>query len=69
MSTSQDFEYAVVKHDTQYSLWPAHQPLPPGFSHTGLTGTRAEMEGRLAQQFVETTPANYHQHTGFSDTA
>ena len=49
----------VVNDEHQFSVWPTHRRLPPGWSYTGPTGTRAEMQAAVRQQFVETVPATY----------
>jgi uncharacterized protein YbdZ (MbtH family) len=61
-------EYAVVKCETGYSIWPTEQPLPAGFSCAGPVGTRAEMEALLSQQFEETVAASYPRIAGFDET-
>jgi len=49
----------VINEEHQFSVWPLHRRLPPGWSYTGPTGTRAEMHAAVRQQFVETVPATY----------
>jgi uncharacterized protein YbdZ (MbtH family) len=68
MNTMDDAEYAVVKCEMQYNIWPTSQPLPVGYSYAGPVGTRAEMEALLSQQFVETTAASYCMTGGFIET-
>jgi MbtH protein len=64
-STAAALYAIVVSQEQQYNIWPLHHPLPAGFRLSGQTGTRAEMEALLAQQFVETTPAGYYANTEF----
>jgi uncharacterized protein YbdZ (MbtH family) len=33
---------AVVNHEEQYSIWPAHRDLPLGWRDAGKTGTKSE---------------------------
>ena len=48
-------EFGVVVSDEQYfSVWPTHRKLPFGWHFTGPTGTRAEMQQLVEQQFVST---------------
>jgi uncharacterized protein YbdZ (MbtH family) len=68
MNTIDDADYAIVKCEMQYNIWPTAQALPPGYSFTGPVGTRAEMEALLSDQFVETTAASYCQTGNFIDT-
>jgi uncharacterized protein YbdZ (MbtH family) len=32
----------VVNHEDQYSIWPSHRDVPPGWTSTGKSGTRGE---------------------------
>jgi uncharacterized protein YbdZ (MbtH family) len=61
-------EYAIVKCEMRYSIWPTDQPLPAGYSCAGPVGTRAEMEALLSQQFEETVAASYARNTSFAET-
>jgi uncharacterized protein YbdZ (MbtH family) len=61
-------EYAIVKCEMRYSIWPTEQPLPAGYSCAGPVGTRAEMEALLSQQFAETVAASYPRTAGFGET-
>ena len=49
----------IVDDEHQFCVWPMHRPLPFGWFFTGLTGSQAEMEVSLRQQFVETIPATH----------
>jgi uncharacterized protein YbdZ (MbtH family) len=69
MDTMDDAEYAVVKCEMQYNIWPTAQMLPVGYSYAGPVGTRAEMQAMLSQQFVETTAATYCRSGGFIETS
>jgi MbtH protein len=55
MST-QEIYGIIVNTERQFGVWPAHRKLPRGWHFTGPTGTRAEMEQLLREQFVETLP-------------
>jgi uncharacterized protein YbdZ (MbtH family) len=61
-------EFAIVKCELRYSIWPTDQPLPAGFSCAGPVGTHAEMEALLSQQFQETVAASYPRSAGFAET-
>jgi MbtH protein len=54
----------VVNDQQQFSVWPLNRRLPPGWSYTGPTGTRAAMHEAVRQQFVETVPATYLAREG-----
>ena len=34
---------AVVNHEEQYAIWPAHKPIPEGWRNTGKQGLKAEV--------------------------
>jgi len=58
MTTIKGAEFGVVVSDEQYfSVWPTHRKLPFGWHFTGPTGTRAEMQQLVEQQFVPTIPS------------
>lgn len=61
-------EYAIVKCEMRYSIWPTQAPLPAGYSCAGPVGTRAEMEALLSLQFGETVAACYPRAVGFGET-
>jgi uncharacterized protein YbdZ (MbtH family) len=53
MTASRDAEFGVVFSDAQYfSVWLTHRKLPFGWHFTGPTGTQAEMQALVEQQFV-----------------
>ena len=49
-------EFGIVcNEDRQFSIWPAHLPLPSGYAFTGPTGPRTEMLALVREKFVPTT--------------
>ena len=53
-------EFGIVcNEDRQFSIWPAHLPLPSGYAFTGPTGSRTEMLALVEQQFVPTIPSTH----------
>lgn len=43
MTAEPDLTYRVVRNDEeQYSIWPAHRPLPDGWAGDGTVGSKQE---------------------------
>jgi MbtH protein len=42
MNEDETIYHTVVNHEEQYSIWPAHKPIPPGWREAGKTGPKAE---------------------------
>lgn len=47
---------AVVNHEEQYSIWPAHKELPLGWKDAGKTGTKAECLAYIAEVWTDMRP-------------
>jgi MbtH protein len=54
----------VVNHEEQYSLWPADQPLPAGWSGTGFTGPHADCLARIDQVWTDMRPLSLRTALG-----
>jgi MbtH protein len=49
--------YAVVFNDEeQYSIWPAHKPIPPGWTGEGTTGRKAACLSRIEEVWTDMRP-------------
>jgi uncharacterized protein YbdZ (MbtH family) len=60
MSNTKDREFGIVVNDEhEFSIWPTHRNLQPGWQYTGPTGTYMEMQEFLEQQFITTRAATY----------
>jgi MbtH protein len=46
----------VVNHEEQYSIWPAHKPLPLGWRQAGKTGPKQECLDHIAQVWTDMRP-------------
>lgn len=53
---------AVVNHEEQYSIWPAHKPIPAGWRDAGKTGTREEVLGYIGQVWTDMRPLSLRRH-------
>ncbi len=47
---------AVVNHEEQYSIWPAHRELPRGWRDAGKTGTKDECLKYIGQVWTDMRP-------------
>jgi MbtH protein len=47
---------AVVNHEEQYSIWPAHRDNPLGWSDTGKSGSKAECLEYIKEVWTDMRP-------------
>jgi MbtH protein len=47
---------AVVNHEEQYSIWPAHRESPLGWNDAGKTGTKAECLAYIKEVWTDMRP-------------
>lgn len=47
---------AVVNHEEQYSIWPAHRDLPLGWRDAGKSGTKAECLEHISHVWTDMRP-------------
>lgn len=52
---------AVINHEEQYSIWPAHRETPSGWKETGKTGTKAECIAYIKKVWTDIRPLS-HRH-------
>lgn len=56
-----DTTYTVVVNSRgQYSIWPAHRVIPPGWNGAGRTGTRHECLAWIEEAWSEPWPGLLH---------
>jgi MbtH protein len=55
-SEDQTIYKAVVNHEEQYSIWPAHKDLPLGWFDAGKTGTKAECLAYIEEVWTDMRP-------------
>jgi MbtH protein len=48
----------VVNDEEQYSLWPAHRALPPGWFRVGEPTSRPDGLARIAELWTDLRPAS-----------
>ena len=46
----------VVNHEEQYSIWPAHKPLPLGWSAEGTTGLKGVCLDHIEEIWTDMRP-------------
>ena len=58
MSDSEDktIYKAVVNHEEQYSIWPAHREMPLGWRDAGKNGTKAECLAYIGEVWTDMRP-------------
>lgn len=52
---------AVVNHEEQYSIWPAHRENPLGWKDAGKTGTKQECLKYIEQVWTDMRPLSVRQ--------
>jgi MbtH protein len=53
---------AVVNHEEQYSIWPAHRENPLGWKDAGRTGTKAECLEYIKEVWTDMRPLSLRKH-------
>ena len=46
----------VVNHEEQYSIWPAHVPVPDGWRAEGTSGTQEEVQAYIRKVWTDMRP-------------
>lgn len=46
----------VVNHEGQYSIWPAHRELPPGWFDAGKSGLKSECLAYIKEVWTDMRP-------------
>ena len=52
---------AVVNHEEQYSIWPAHRENPLGWGDTGKSGSKAECLEYIKEVWTDMRPLSLCQ--------
>jgi MbtH protein len=48
----------VLNHEQQYSIWPAHKELPPGWMPDGTEGSKADCLAHIDRVWTDMRPAS-----------
>ena len=51
----------VVNHEEQYSIWPADEPNPPGWTDVGKSGLKDECLKHIEEVWTDMTPKSLRQ--------
>ena len=51
----------VLNHEEQYSIWPAHKAMPPGWRDGNKTGTKDECLDHIEQVWTDMRPLSVRQ--------
>jgi MbtH protein len=54
--------HVVVNHEEQYSIWPAHQPVPEGWRLAGRTGTKPECLAYVDEVWLDMRPLSLRRY-------
>jgi uncharacterized protein YbdZ (MbtH family) len=46
----------VINHEEQYSIWPEHREIPPGWSSVGVSGPKTECLGYIDTVWTDMRP-------------
>lgn len=46
----------VINHEEQYSIWPAHKQMPPGWQEAGKKGTKDECLDHIEKVWTDMRP-------------
>ncbi|WP_436498496.1 MbtH family protein [Actinokineospora sp. HUAS TT18] len=58
-----DITYLVLINDEeQYSLWPAHREIPPGWRAEGTTGSKDECGAHVDRVWTDMRPRSLREH-------
>ena len=52
---------AVMNHEEQYSIWPAHKPMPAGWREAGKRGTKTECLDYIEEVWTDMRPLSLRQ--------
>jgi MbtH protein len=52
----------VVNLEEQYSVWPAHKTLPPGWREEGLSGLKQDCLAHIGQIWTDMRPLSLRRH-------
>lgn len=58
----------VVNHEEQYSIWPADQEIPRGWSDAGKVGPKAECLAYVGEVWTDMRPASLRRAMDSSDS-
>ena len=72
--TGSTTQYMVLmNHEEQYSLWPAHKAIPPGWEQVGPTGSEEECVAYVDEHWTDMRPKSLRermeQQNGADDSA
>ncbi|MEV2279124.1 MbtH family protein [Nocardiopsis sp. NPDC049922] len=51
----------VMNHERQYSIWPVHRRLAPGWTDQGFQGTKPECLERISELWTDMRPWSLRQ--------
>ncbi len=61
MTDATEYFEVVLNDEAQYSLWPAHKPLPPGWATVGKRGDEASCLAYIQRQWTDMRPRSLRE--------
>ncbi len=62
--------FHVVKNsEEQYSIWPEHKTMPPGWDHAGKTGNKADCLAFIEQHWIDMRPRTLREQMASTGAA
>jgi MbtH protein len=61
MSENETRHVAVVNDEEQYSIWPAHRPVPAGWHETGVSGSKQECLDHIEKVWTDMRPKSLRE--------
>ena len=61
--------HVVMNHEEQYSIWPAHKEIPPGWRAVDKSGTKTECLNYIEQVWTDMRPLSLRQRMAAADGA
>ena len=51
----------LINHEEQYSLWPKHKAIPPGWQDVGMEGTREKCSQYVDEAWTDMRPKSLRE--------
>ncbi len=61
MTDATEYFEVVINDEAQYSLWPAHKAVPPGWSPVGKRGDQACCLAYIQHQWTDMRPRSLRE--------
>ena len=62
MSADERIYEVVLNHEEQYSIWPAGEAVPAGWSAAGVSGPKEDCLDHIAEVWTDLRPLSLRKH-------